>query len=258
MIKQESYSNFDTEEIVRTYTATPNPETKEKAIKANLPLVKHIVGRLNIPEQGVLRKEDLYQYGIIGLIDALDRYKEEYGVKFKTFAYRRIFGEIMDAVRKLGILNREQMKCVNKILNAIDDLRNQFGREPTVHEVCQYADITPEEYYTAEQLNNLSFTLSLNDRVYENTDGTVLRQDLIADENQDSPEQLFERQELKNQLKALIKRLPEKQRLVLALYYYEELTLMDIGQVLGLSESRVSQILKQTIIDIRRQIRVTL
>lgn len=257
-MKPETSSNFDTEEIVRIYTATPNPETKEKAIKANLPLVKHIVGRLNIPEQGALRKEDLYQYGIIGLIDALDRYKEEYGVKFKTFAYRRIFGEIMDAVRKLGILNREQLKCVNKIFNAIDNLRNQFGREPTVHEVCQHADITPEEYYTAEQLNNLSFSLSLNERVYENTDGTVLRQDLIADEHQDSPEELFERQELKNQLKALIKRLPEKQRLVLALYYYEELTLLDIGQVLGLSESRVSQILKQTIIDLRRQIRVTL
>jgi RNA polymerase sigma factor for flagellar operon FliA len=254
MITQSSDRLTDNEEIVKTYLNNPCPATKERAIKANLTLVKKIVGRMNIPEQGVLQKDDLYQYGIIGLIDALDRYDDKYGVKFGTYAYHRIYGEIMDAIRKLGILNREQVKCVKKIHDTIDELRAQIGRDPTVREVCDFAGVTPHDYYAVEQMNNLNFTLSIDEKVYENSDGTIIRRDVIADENQETPDQLFERKELKNRLKSIIKGLPEKQRIILALYYYEELTLADIGHVLGLSESRVSQILKQTLIDIRQEI----
>jgi RNA polymerase sigma factor for flagellar operon FliA len=257
MITHQSHRQTNNEEFVKTYMNNPNPLTKESAIKANLSLVKKIVGRMNIPEQGILQREDLYQYGIIGLIDALDRYDEKFGVKFGTYAYHRIYGEIMDAIRKLGVLNREQIRFVKKIHDSIADLRSRFAREPTVREVCDYADITPQDYYAVEQLNNLNFTLSIDEKVYENSDGTIIRRDVIPDDNQETPERVFERKEIKNQLKSIIKRLPEKQRVILALYYYEELTLADIGKVLGVSESRVSQILKQTLIDIRQEISPT-
>lgn len=238
------------EKLVLQYIKDRSQRTKERAIQLFLPLVKHIVGRLNIDESGSLRREDLYQYGIIGLLDALDRFDPEYGVTFKTFAYRRIYGEVIDAIRKEGGMSRDQVKRYNEIISTMDRLRSRYYREPTIEEICEELDISREDYFKALQ-SNLNFTLSLDDILYEDGDDRLSRIDVLPDEAQIPPDKQLELESLQNELKGILLKLPERQRLILALYYYEELTLADIGTVLGLSESRVSQILNQTLAQVR-------
>ncbi len=239
------------EKLVQQYIKNRSQRTKDRAIQVFLPLVKHIVGRLNIDESGSLRREDLYQYGIIGLLDALERFDPEYGVTFKTFAYRRIHGEVIDAIRKEGGLSRDQVRRYNEIIATMDRLRSRYYREPSVGEVCEEMEISREEYYKALHSSNVNFTLSLDDTLYEDGSDRLSRIDVLADEDQVPPDKQLELDSMQNELKGILKKLPERQRLILALYYYEELTLADIGTVLDLSESRVSQLLNQTLAQVR-------
>jgi RNA polymerase sigma factor for flagellar operon FliA len=205
---------------------------------------------MNIPVDGVLKKEDLYQFGIIGLIEALNRFDPTSGVSFKTFSYKRIFGEIMDAVRRVGILNREQIKEVSRLEKIIDNLRQVLQRDPSVTEICQNAEMTENEYYDLQMMKSLNFSISLEDKVHDD-EQSLTRKETIADPDLQTPEKIMDENALKSDLRNIIRALPERERLILALYYYEELTLADIGQVLNITESRVSQILKQTLIDVK-------
>jgi len=237
--------------LVNNYIRTGHARDKEKAVKAYLNLVKHIVGRLNIPEHLDLRREDVYQYGIIGLLNALDRFKPSFGVSFKTFAYRRIQGEIIDAVRKQGGLSREQVRVQKLISEASEKLRRHLDRDPTLDEICEEAGIELKEYYLVQQMNNLNFTISLDGHGGDDGEERLSPKETIVDENQIPPDKELEISCLQDDLKKVLMDLPERERLILVLYYYEELTLADIGQVLDLSESRVSQLMNQTLAFIR-------
>ncbi len=241
----------DGEYYVQQYYKSKDPVLKEKAIKSFLPLVKYIIGRINLPAIGILKKEDVYQYGIIGLIEALDRFDPDVGVNFKTFAYKRIYGSVMDAIRKSGIWNRQQIKKINNVIEITNAIQNELGRVATVEEICKKGEITEKEYYKVMNLTNLNFTLSLDDKIGSSDENSLTRKDIITDENQIPPHVRMQKESMKMELKNYIRELPEKPRLVLALYYYEELTLSDIGQVLAISESRVSQILNQTLVELR-------
>ncbi|MCK4445881.1 MAG: FliA/WhiG family RNA polymerase sigma factor [Candidatus Marinimicrobia bacterium] len=256
IIDYKERKNIDGEELVKEYVLTRSQKVKEQAMLAYMALVKHIVGRINILENGVLKREDLYQYGIVGLLSALEKFQLEFGASFKTFAYKRIYGEVMDAIRKTGTLNRKQAKDINRILTATGELSTALMRDPTPVEVCEEIGITEDEYYHIQQFANLNFTLSLDEKVFNDGENSLTREDMIADETQIPPDVVLEKQGIKEELKKLIKELPERQRLILALYYYEELTLFDIGQVLGISESRVSQILNQVLIDLRGKMKL--
>lgn len=247
--------NINGEELVKEYALTRNPKAKELAIQAYMALIKHIVGRINLPENGLLKREDFYQYGIIGLLSALEKYQPEFGVSFKTFAYKRIYGEVVDAIRKAGVLNRKQTKDINRIQKAGEKLRTVLGREPSSGEICEELGISEDEYFHIQQSANLNFTLSLSENVFNSDENSLTRADTIVDESQIPPDVALEKQVIKDTLKKHIKELPERQRLILALYYYEELTLFDIGQVLEISESRVSQILNQILIDLRLKLK---
>lgn len=240
--------------LVQCYKRTGSQQDKEATVREFLPLVKHIVGRLNVPENGILKREDLYQFGILGLLDALERYQPDQGASFKTFAYRRIYGEIVDAVRRIGILSREQLREVQLVARTFDELRIKLQREPSIEEVCQAAGLTIDQYFAIEQTNHLNFTVSLDDYLNQDEESPVARKEIIRDEDALTPDYQLEKEDLKRNLRHLIEHLPERERLILALYYYEELTLADIGQVLGLSESRVSQILKECLVNIRKEL----
>ncbi len=247
---------IDGEALIKKYVATRNQQVKEQAIQAYLPLVKHIIGRINTPENGILKREDIYQYGIVGLLDALERFEPEFGVSFKTFAYKRIYGEVIDAIRKEGVLNRKQVKDINRILRTTEKLRVSLEREPAPTEICKEIGISEDEYYQIQQSANLNFTLSLDDSISNDGDNLSYRKDTIVDETQIPPDLALEKQGIKDELKNIIRNLPERQRLILALYYYEELTLFDISQVLEISESRVSQIMNQTLAYLRKKLRL--
>ncbi|MFQ6614698.1 MAG: sigma-70 family RNA polymerase sigma factor, partial [Fidelibacterota bacterium] len=239
------------EAYIRRYKTTGDPHDKDLAIRSYLPLVKYIVGRIPPVANGNLTRNDMYQYGVIGLIDALDRFDPDQGVGFKTFAYKRIHGEVIDAVRKESRLSRDQVHQLQLIEQSRRMLWHQLGREPMPEEIARKVGITIEKYEYLSQLKAQS-VISLDEPVSGSEgDHPVSRIETISDPDQLSPGQALERESLKEELKTIIKALPERKRLILALYYYEELTLADIGTVLNLTVSRVSQILSDTLVEIR-------
>ncbi|MBO8130533.1 MAG: FliA/WhiG family RNA polymerase sigma factor [Candidatus Marinimicrobia bacterium] len=254
MLNEKLKIREDAEYLVREYITTKNESLKERIIKSYINLIKHIVGRLHIPENWILKKEDLYQYGIIGLLEALERYNLSYGVSFKTFAYKRIYGEIIDAIRRETALNRGQVKSIMKLNDGLERLRSKLKREPTVEEICKEVNISEEEYFKIQQIIDIGYTLSLDDKLYKDGEDSIRIKDRIVDPDQMNPEEKVEFDDLKSYLKNIIKELDERERLILALYFYEELTLADIGLVLGVSESRVSQILNETLRLLRKKV----
>lgn len=243
------------DKLVCEYLNTHNPALKEKVIHKYLAFVKYIIGRLKLPSKGLLKRDDLIQYGIIGLLDAIERFNPDLGVGFKTFAYKRIQGEIVDALRKSGAYSRSQMQAINKIRAASDHLRTILGREPNAHEICDEVNISLKEFYRIRRLMNLGYTLSLEDRIETDAESHSLpRKEMIPDQDQEPPDVIMENESIKAELKHHIKNLPERERIILALYYYEELTLNDIGRVLGISESRVSQILSNTLARLKQKL----
>jgi len=244
----------DGEHLVLQYATTRDERIREEAIKAFLPLVKYIAGRINIEIFGALSREDLYQYGVLGLLTALDRYEIDKGASFKTFAYRRIHGEIIDAIRREGNVGKDAYSLRKKIIDASDELRQELGRDPALSEVAESLGMSSEEISKKLFKGQAGEHLSLNDSVGSEDSDSMLRSDVIKDEAQLSPAQEFDKTALKHELVGTIKALPERERLVLTLYYYEEITLADIGLVLGLSESRISQILTGTLSKIRREL----
>jgi len=244
----------DGENLVLEFIANRSQSNKDQAVRSFLPLVKHIADRIYLPENAALLKDDLLQFGIVGLLDALERFSPDYGAKFKTYAYRRIYGEIVDAIRREGILSKDQLNLINKISKATDRLRSELGREPETSEICREVNISEAKYSRAYQSLNMNYLLSLDDKMATNEVDQLTRKDTIVDEEQVPPDTAMEREELKAELKEYIKELPERKRIILALYYYEDLTLLDIGLVLNISESRVSQILNQTLVEIREEL----
>lgn len=243
------------EDLVQQYVRTKDPKIKEEAIKNYLPLVKYIVGRINLPRENVLKREDLNQYGIVGLLDSIERYDPGVGVTFKTFAYKRIHGEIVDAIRKSGVLSRSQMNKISKLLATIEDLKSELGRDPLASEIAEKMGVSLGELHKIQNTMSLTFTLSLDEKIGQDNEESYTRKDMIASDAEEQPDEQLQNKSLKEELKYYIKELPERERIVLALYYYEELTLSDIGQVLGISESRVSQIMNKTLSTLQNKLK---
>jgi len=240
--------------LVKEYVKSRSQVLKDKIVEAYSPLVKFIVGRINISQNGVLTKDDLYQSGIIGLLGALERYKPDSQAAFKTFAYKRIHGEVVDAIRKEGMVGRDKYEQIKAIEKATASLMARLGREPITDEICEELEITSDEYYERVNASLMNYMISLDTKISDDDGDFIYRVDTLEDDSQMTPEESVNEENLKNIIKDIIPNLPERERLILALYFYEELILADIGQVLGLTESRVSQILNKTLIDIRTKI----
>jgi len=245
----------DGEALVKEFIKTGSPGLKDKAVKAFLPLVKHIVGRINIDQFGSLLREDLYQFGIVGLLMALERYEIGKGANFKTFAYRRIYGEVVDAIRRESSVSKDVYTKKKQIVDATDKLRQSLGRDPAPVEVADVLGITLEQLDQILYKGEAREELSLDENAGREDSELLNRQETIADEAQLSPELLMSKAILKQELFRMIKKLDERPRLILALYYYEELTLADIGSILGLSESRISQIMAKTLAGMRSELK---
>jgi RNA polymerase sigma factor FliA len=239
------------EDLVREYLKTKSPIIKDKIVTSYGPLVKHIIGRFNVKYSVTMSLDDLYQFGILGLLKALDRYKIEMNVPFKGYVYKRIHGEVIDALRREGLIGRDMYEKVKKLEKCIKDLQAKNGREPAMHEVCELLEITDKEYYSILNISHMTYTTSLYSTVADDEGTSVYKVDTLEDSDQMNPEQIVEKDNLKMRLKHVLNALPERERLILALYFYEELILADIARILGLSEARISQILNKTLVDIK-------
>jgi RNA polymerase sigma factor for flagellar operon FliA len=230
------------EELWEQYVQTRDPALREEIILQNIPLVRHILRRLAIPTLSDEVYGDLEGQGILGLIDAVDRFEPSRGWRFSTYASLRIRGHIIDALRDMDVLPRAARQRVKTIERAITRLRMELRREPSDREVAAAANLDMKSYRTAMIEANCAVLSIDASTENEGTDNSVSLRDILFDEEVLSPEETLEETELQHRLTIAVRRLPERLQLLLALYYYEGLTMKEIGQVLDLSESRVSQL----------------
>lgn len=212
---------------------------RDEIIKRYLPLIKYVVGRMAVtPPQG-LDYEDILSFGVFGLLDAVDKFDPSKGFVFQTYAIPRIRGAILDELRKCDWFSRTGREKVQRLNRAMEKVLRDKG-ELRDEWVMNELGIKEDEYYEVQELASRGYITSLDDTTPLD-DGDVSVEATLADERETAAERL-EAEGEKEQLIEALKELPERERQMLSLYYYEGLTLKEIGQVLGVSESRVSQI----------------
>ncbi|MCE5249620.1 FliA/WhiG family RNA polymerase sigma factor [bacterium] len=238
-----------------TYKKFSQNQKRDELIKKHLKLVNFIVARLSIGLPNWIDKRDLINTGVIGLIDAVNNFDPTKGVKFETYASTRVRGAIIDELRALDWIPRSTRAKSKEIEGAISTLVNKLGRLPTDEEIAVELDWDMDKYYKALDQVSGTTLLSLDEQV-ELTGGgePVKRIDTLVSGNE-SALQSIERKELISNVARILGTLPEQERLAIALYYYEELTLKEIGMVMNVSESRVSQIHTSAILKLRVKLR---
>ncbi|MGL4774120.1 MAG: FliA/WhiG family RNA polymerase sigma factor [Clostridium sp.] len=228
-------------------------EVKEKIVKEYIPLVKYIASRVALGKTKYIEYEDLISYGIVGLMDAINRFDEEKGVKFSSYASLRIKGAMIDQLRKERPISKGAMDKLHKYNEAMETLQREFHREPSTDEIARYLNVAREDVYEVEGYINYMSVVSLEEVIFSD-DEDMTRMGLIEDKNSPSPESSLDDKVSVELLSKGIERLKEKDRMVLNLYYYEGLTLKEIGQVLEVSESRVCQLHSRAIKKLREEL----
>jgi RNA polymerase sigma factor for flagellar operon FliA len=242
------------EEILwQNYLTSKSPATREAIILRYAPLVKYVAGRVAIGLPSNVEFDDLVSFGIFGLMDAIEKFDPLRGIKFETYAIARIRGAILDGLRSSDWVPRSVRQKSRELERICADLENRLGRSATDQEISDAMGISIHEFY--QLLSEVSCTtLSSLDElwlVHSNDDDTVRVLDLIRNNDSEDPLHQVEMEEIKTTLATAIDCLPERERMVIALYYYEGLTLKEIGEIMEISESRVSQIHTKAIFRLR-------
>lgn len=220
------------------YNNTHSQEIREKIILEYAPLVKIIAGKLSMYLNYMVELDDLCSYGVFGLIDAVDKFKLSKDVKFETYASLRIRGSIIDNIRKMDWIPRTVREKQKELNGTISNLQNKLGREPSDEEIMHELGLSEDDYYKQVGQANISAIISI-DAETEDSDNiaNTLKQNTF-----EIPEESILKDELNKKLSEAIKELSDKEQKVILLYYYEELTLKEIANILEVSESRVSQL----------------
>lgn len=228
---------------MRLMTPPPDLETRDRLVMEHVGLVRALAGRLahRVPSQ--VEVSELISVGVLGLIDAASRFKPSLGVPFDAFARRRIHGAMLDALRDLDWAPRSVRKLGRTMDGTVARLRHELGREPGEKEIAGALNVNDAEY--GRMLDQLKTAELATIRQATQEDGTSSLE--VAIDPGEGPYARLERQELREFLAEAITELPERERHILALYYHEELTLAEIGEVIGVGESRVSQLRTQAI-----------
>ena len=229
-------------------------DDKSQLIRDNLYLVDILVGRMVTQVPSFMNRDDMKSAGMLGLIDAANKFDPGKNILFKTFAEYRIRGSILDEMRKLDWFSRSLRDKHNRIGRTITDLEGKLGRDPEEYEVAQAMDMTLDEYQTTlGQVSHLG-CVSLNETLDHSEDGKSFIDSLADTSNYGIPGHRLEAEELTRVISEVLEYLSEKERLVISLYYYEELTQKEIADVLELSEGRVSQLHSQALIKLKNKV----
>ncbi len=229
-------------------------EEKERIVKNLLPFIKYTAHRLSwgLPPQ--LTVEDLISVGVMGLLEALRRYTEG-RVKINTFVQYRIKGAMLDELRAHNWIPKSMSKKINTIKNAHLNLEKELGRLPDEKEVTEFLGMTQEEYYKVLQFANRQINMRFEDfnkRICGEDNRDIL--ECIPDIDAKTPLEILEENKTKKLLADMIDELPEKEKLVLSLYYWEEMTMKEIAKVIKLTEGRVCQLHSQALIRIKAKL----
>jgi RNA polymerase sigma factor for flagellar operon FliA len=241
-----------TENLFKEYRRI-DPSQKEDLILKFAPLIKLIVNRIALRLPPHVDSEDLINSGVIGLMDAIEKYDPTKGTSFKTYAEFRIKGAILDELRTLDWFPRSIRQKVNRLESAYANLERQLGRAATDEEVAAALNVDLDEFYEILAQASAVSLVSLYDTGREDGEERSLLECINSGE--DDPARLLESQEVYEIVGQAIERLPEKERIVVSLYYYDEITMKEIGQVLSLTESRVSQIHTKAVLRLRAKLR---
>jgi RNA polymerase sigma factor for flagellar operon FliA len=240
------------DKLWKEYKKTKDPKIREQLIIMYAPLVKYIAGRIAITTPPSVEFEDLVSYGILGLIDAIEKYDPKQGIRFKTYATTRIRGAILDELRILDWIPRSVRQKSKELERVYGELEVRLGRPATDEEVAEHMGISVEELHELLLQVSGAVLVSLDEeRIVHPEEEEVTLSEAIEAPAEKQPDAILEREETKRMLVEAIQRLPQKEREVIALYYYEGLTLKEIGKVLGVTESRVSQLHTKTIMRLR-------
>jgi RNA polymerase sigma factor for flagellar operon FliA len=233
-------------------------EERDRLVEQFLPLVRYVVARLPLTMPGALDRDDLFSVGVMGLMHAATTYDAARGASFKTFAYTAIRGAILDEVRKLDPVPRQRRERLRKLNRTQAELAARLDREPTMLELAEALQCSEQEIDEDLQALHTARTLSLDDGRGGGDDdeggGNTLGSLLGADDAVDPGDAAAQGERL-NQLAKAISELPETERHVVVLYFHEQLFLKEIGQILGVTESRVSQILTRATERLRLKLR---
>lgn len=225
-----------------------NKSVRDTLIVQYIYLIRYVVGRVKVTLPATISIEDIAGYGVEGLINAVERYSPQKNTRFETYALIRIRGAILDRIRAQDFLPRSVRKKIKDIKSAQEHLKQELGRMPTTTEVANYLDMEPEK--VSQVLSEDTTMTSLYDK-RGNTEDSVEIIDTIQDENKLNPQEKAEEQNVKQELEKALRRLPERERIIMVLYYQENMTLKEIGATINMSESRVCQIHAQAIMKLK-------
>jgi RNA polymerase sigma factor for flagellar operon FliA len=243
-------------DLWRRYKGGGDREARERLVVAYSPLVKYVSGRMASGLPAHVEESDLISYGLVGLINAIERFEPEREIKFETYAITRVKGAIIDELRSLDWVPRSVRARARAIERANAKLEHQLQRAPTDEEMANELSYSLPEFHDALlQISNS--TVAALDELWQVSDSSgdqVSLLDTLTDENAPDPAAVMDQTDLKDRMANAISRLPEREKLVVALYYYENLTLREIGEVLGVTESRVSQLHTKAVLRLRSRL----
>jgi RNA polymerase sigma factor for flagellar operon FliA len=239
-------------DLLSEFLVTRSPELREKLVLQSVPLVHYLLGRMGISQDMDRDYEDLAHQGLMGLIDAVDHFDPDLTARFSTYATLRIRGKIVDYLRSSNWKPRDVRKRSNVIQNAIFVLRSEKMREPTEDEIAAYLNATVKSVRDGLADSN-RILISLDTMVDTDEDGSL--HEYFCDETQVDPSEMIEQGSLVEKMALAIQNLSKRQQLVLSLYYNDGLTFKEIGRVLAVTESRVSQLHASAIFNLKAMMR---
>lgn len=233
-----------------------SPTNRDRLIIEHLPMVKYLVGRIVSQLPTHVDSQDLMSAAMIGLINAADRYDPARGVLFKTFAEQHVRGTILDELRSYDVLSRSMRDKYKRLEREVTILEHRLGRNPTGEEVAGALNIDLDEYYTLLDDVHVFTFISIDDSWEDDEGGSLSLADVLCESESRNPQQQVMRMQLAEALGQAIENLPDKERLAVTLYYSEDLNLKEIGETLGLTESRISQLLSQAMVRLRSKLKL--
>ena len=242
-------SDEEIEKVWNEYLADKtNKKLRDILIVQYIYLTRYVVGRVKVALPPTFTFEDISSYGVEGLIDAVEKYTPQNGARFETYALVRIRGNIIDKIRSQDFLPRTVRQKIRSVKEAQEKLKKEFGRTATSSEVANLLGIETEK--VDQILADDTTVTSIYDKKGSGDDSLEII-DTIKDSSHKTPHEEYEEKSVKNQLEASLKRLPERERMVMVLYYHENMTFKEIGETVGISESRVCQIHAQAIMKLK-------
>lgn len=237
--------------VARAAYAAADAATREELVVQYLPLVKHVAARLAMGLPAHIEMDDLYSYGVFGLLDALSKFDPSRGVKFETYAFTRVKGAILDGLRAMDWVPASMRQRARQVEEAYGRLEARLGRSAADEEIAEELGVSTGELGRVLADIERASLLSLDELWGDDAGEEYALRDLVRDENAADPTQSAEWRNREEILAGAVDRLPERERMVLTLFYYDGLTPKEIGAVLGVSVSRISQLHSRAVLRLR-------